>query len=111
MANIDENILRIARKLAIIQKVNPVTVVVPKPVASAFRELDSARALSIKVLHGDHAARDQLISRIGGRTPTSHALRPKSLALSPRASILLAQAQRGPMDGLRCLGDAQSNMV
>lgn len=111
MARLDEAILRIARKLTALQNVKSSAVIVPRAVASAFRDLDRARAVSEKVLHGDRAAGEQLIARIGGRTPLPPGSRPKSRPLSARASVLLAQAQRGPIDGPMCSGDALSNMT
>jgi NTE family protein len=111
MAQLDANILRLAGKLATIQQVRLAAVVVPWPVAAAFRGLDSARALSEKVLRGDGPASDQLVARIGGRGTLPPIARSKGRALSPRATALLAQAQLGPVDGPVCLGDAYGNMT
>jgi predicted acylesterase/phospholipase RssA len=104
MGKLDGNLLRLARKLSVLQGVKPAETVVPRAVASAFRDLASVKALSEVVLRRDAAAAEQFIGLIGGRRPVAPGSRRKARSLSPRAAVLFAQAQQGPIEGSVCPG-------
>jgi NTE family protein len=101
-SGIDPAVLRIARRLAAIQRVQPGRVVVPYPVAVACRELASVRTVARQVLQGDPQARERLIVLVGGDGKPAPGRRLESRPLGPRATVVLGLAQHGPIHGLLC---------
>ncbi len=110
MGRLDANLLRLARKLSVLQGVEPAKTVVPRAVASAFRELSSAKTLSDGVLRRDAAAEGPFVGLLGGRRPFAPGSRRKARPLSPRAAVLFSLAQRGPLDNPVCLSQVAGDM-
>jgi hypothetical protein len=106
MAALDQALVRIAKKLSRLQGVAPAKTVVPRVVATAFRDLEAATGLAEKVLRRQDDAFNQFIAKIGGRRRAAPGLWRKSFAMSPRASVLLAQAQQAPIEGPMCRDEA-----